>query len=112
MKNDESFDRQGSFVGGSGTENKIMRYNQLFALPLAAGLLTAASGLAMAATSSAVAVEPAKLGFVAAAVTPAAAPGYVRLADDGGDRDGDGDRDHHRRDRGDRPDNRPERARR
>ena len=92
-----------------------MRYNQLFALPLAAGLLTAASGLAMAATSSAVAVEPAKLGFVAAAVTPAAAPGYVRLADDGfdpGDRDRDGDRDHGSRDRGDRNDDRPERAHR
>jgi hypothetical protein len=91
-----------------------MRYNPLFALPLVAGLLTA-SGLAMAATTGAVAVEPAKLGFVAAAVTPAAAPGYVRLADDGldpGDRDRDGDRDHGSRDRGDRNDNRPERPHR
>jgi hypothetical protein len=49
-----------------------MRYNQLFALPLVAGLVTAASGLAMAATTGAVAVE---LGFVAAAVTPARRPG-------------------------------------
>jgi hypothetical protein len=69
----------------------------------------------MAATTGTVAVEPAKLGFVPAAVTPAAAPGYVRLADDGfdpGDRDRDGDRDHGSRDRGDRNDDRPERAHR
>jgi hypothetical protein len=113
-RNEESFDRQCSFPGGSGTENEIMRYNQLFALPIVAGLLTAASSLAMAATTGAAAVEPAKLGF-AAAVTPAAAPSYVRLADDGfdpGDRDRDGDRDHGSRDRGDRNDNRPERSHR
>jgi len=91
-----------------------MRYNQLFALPLAAGLLTAASGLAMAATTGAVAVEPAKLGFVAAAVTPVAAPGYLQLAND----DSPGSYDRHdrgegdNRDPGDRPDNRPERHRR
>ena len=85
-----------------------MRYNQLFALPLATGLLTAASGLALAATSGAVAVEPTKLGLAAAAVTPAATPGYVQLAFDGYDRsDRNGERDN--RDRGDRPD-RPERS--
>jgi hypothetical protein len=89
-----------------------MRYNQLMALSLAAGLLTAASGLAMAATTNAAAVEPAKLDFVAAAVTPAATPGYVQLAFDDSpgsyDRnDRNGERDNH--DRGDRPD-RPERS--
>ena len=92
-------------------ENKFMRYNQLFAVPLAAGLLAAASGLALAATSGAVVVEPTKLGF-AAAVTPAAIPGYVQLAFDDSpgsyDRnDRNGERDN--RDRGDRPD-RPERS--
>ena len=81
------------------------------ALPLAGGLLAAVSGLALAATSGAAAVEPTKLGF-AAAVTPAATPGYVQLAFDDSpgsyDRnDRNGERDN--RDRGDRPD-RPERS--
>ena len=89
-----------------------MRYNQLLALPLAAGLLTAASGLALAATSGAVAVEPTKLGFAAVAVTPGAIPGSVQLAFDDSpgsyDRnDRNGERDN--RDRRDRPD-RPERS--
>ena len=84
-----------------------MRYNQLLALPLAAGLLTAASGLAMATTTGAVAVEPAKPGFAAAAVAPAAVPVSVQLAND--DRRGSHDR-HDRgegdnRDRSDRGDN-------
>jgi hypothetical protein len=85
-----------------------MRSNHLFALPLAAGLLSAASGLAGAATPIVTAIEPANLGFVAAAVAPAAAPGYVRLANEEGSRDryDRGERD--RRDPGDRPD-RPER---
>jgi hypothetical protein len=105
-ENETSFDGQGSFLGGERMENEFMRYNQLFALPLAAGLLTAASGLALAATSGAVAVEPTKLGLAAAAVTPAATPGYVQLAFDDSpgsyDRnDRNGERDN--RDRGDRP---------
>ena len=110
-ENERGFDGQDSFLGGLRMENNFMRYHQLLALPLAAGLLAAASGLALAATSGAVAVEPTKLGF-AVAVAPAATPGYVQLAFDDSpgsyDRnDRNGERDN--RDRGDRPD-RPERS--
>jgi hypothetical protein len=85
-----------------------MRYNQLLALPFAAGLLSGAAGLAMAATSNAVTVEPATSGFVAAAA-PAAVPHFVQLADesrglfDRGDR-GEGEGDGHQgEDRASRP---------
>jgi hypothetical protein len=75
-------------------------------------LLAAVSGLALAATSGAAAVEPTRLGFAAAALTPAATPVYVQLAFD--DSPGSYDRndrngERHNHDRGDRPD-RPERS--
>jgi hypothetical protein len=89
-----------------------MRYNHLLALPVIAGLLTAASGLAMAASSVATA-EPVNLGFAAAAVVQPAGPSYALLAMD--DRPGSVDKpgrieraerdrvDHQRPERPDRP---------
>jgi hypothetical protein len=89
-----------------------MRYNQLLALPFAAGLMIGASGLAMAATANVAAVEPVKLGFVAASVAPTAAPSLARLAmDDSRDKNGERDRGDYQRDHQDRQD-RQDRSRR
>ena len=91
-----------------------------------AGLLSAASGLAMVATSGAATVEQEKLGFVAATVAPSATTTYARLAYDDSpgsvDKQGRVERvEHQRADAGDRPDlgdrqdnrpNRPERPHR
>jgi hypothetical protein len=95
-----------------------MRYNHLLALPLAAGLLSAASGLTMAATPNGVIAEQTKLGFAAATVAPAA-PSYVRLAmdDSPGSYDKHGRVERAERDRFDRPSpeyrpTRPERSHR
>jgi hypothetical protein len=95
-----------------------MRYNHLLALPLAAGLLTAAAGLAMAATSNAAIGEQTGFGFVAAAVAPAA-PSYARLAmdDSPGSYDKQGRVERAEHDRFDNPGpedrpTRPERSRR
>jgi hypothetical protein len=81
-----------------------MRYNHLLALPLAAGLLSAASGLTMAATSNGVIAEQTKFGFVAAAVAPAA-PSFARLAmdDSPGSYDKQGRVERAERDRFDNP---------
>jgi hypothetical protein len=82
-----------------------MRYNQLLALPFAAGLLIGASGLAMAATANGAALEPVKLGFVAASVAPAAGPALARFAmDDSRDKNGERDRGDDHQDRQDRQD--------
>jgi len=100
-----------------------MRYNHLLAVPLAAGLVAAASGLAMAATSGAVTVDPAKLGFAATVAAPSATPRYVQLAYDDSpgsvDKQGRVERIEHQRedpldrpDPGDRQDNRPNRPER
>jgi hypothetical protein len=82
---------------------EIMRYNHLLALSLAAGLVSAASGLAIASPSG-VATEHAKLGFAAVAAAPATAPSYALLAaydDNPGSVDKQGRVERVERDRGD-----------